>query len=313
MNRYKSFAATLSFVTLASISAITLGAAVAGSSALAAAKDAKATHPEVSNPANTTIHVQSIKKLEMDAFLKDYSTAISIIVSLVGGVITYSVNESWKRRQYVEEKIKEFEEKPEAIVVRKILSTELQCVELFPFESEPKHRFMIVKDCLWTDALLECKCNLEIEKEYQSIDKSKPLYKQEAAVKAVTRDNFNRFLDYLQQFEKMIKSGVVSRKNLENYLDPWFELISRADEREIIICSISHKEYVPKKALLEYMGLLEEIPESELSVVQKDVRALVMRYRPLSSFLSNNEPREAEQPSTNLDTSSLSSPANARC
>lgn len=309
MNRYKTSAAMSSLV-MAVISAIAVAAIITKGNTLAA-KEVKTTQPEVLSQANTASSIQSSKKLEMDAFLKDYSTAISIIVSLVGGVITYSVNESWKRRQYVEEKIKAFEEKPEAINVRKILSTELQCVELFPFESEPKHRYLIVKDCLWTDALLGCKCNQEIEKEYRSIDKNKPLYEQEAAVKAVTRDNFNRFLDYLQQFEKMIESGVVNKKSLENYLDPWLELINRVDERKIVICSISQKEYVPKKALLEYMGLLEEIPETELSVVQQDVRSLVMRYRPLSSFLSKNEPKVAKQSAASPAASSLSSTGNA--
>jgi hypothetical protein len=60
-------------------------------------------------------------------------TPISIIVSAFLGAATYAFNESWKRRQYLEEKIKSFEDKKEAINVRKMLNTELQCIELFPF------------------------------------------------------------------------------------------------------------------------------------------------------------------------------------
>ncbi|NJP12518.1 MAG: hypothetical protein HC866_26160 [Leptolyngbyaceae cyanobacterium RU_5_1] len=282
-------AVTATFLTLATAAAITLSTAFTGEHALAASKDVKTPQSPISAQTNAASNTQNSKEFGMGTFLKDYSTAISIIVSLIGGIITYSVNESWKRRQYVEEKVKDFEEKMEVINVRKILSTELQCVELFPFESEPKHRYVIVKDCLWADALLECKCNIELEKEYRSIDKKRPLYEQEAAVKAVTRDNFNRFLDYLQQFEKMIESKVVKKKDLENYLALWFDLISGVNGREIVICSISNKGYVPKKALLEYMGLLEDIPESDLSVVQKDVRALVTRYRTLASLMEDEK------------------------
>lgn len=295
MKRRNPVASTASLIRIIAAGIVILGTAIVADDTLGATQESKATQQAVPTQATAASHPQSSKHFEMDDFLKDYSTAISILFSVVGGIITYRVNEDWKRRQYVEEKVKDFEEKIESINVRKLLSSELRCIELFPFEAEPKHRYVIVKDCLWAQALLECKCNIELEKEYSLINKNKPLYEQEAAVKAVTRDNFNRFLDYLQQFEKMIESGVISKKSLENYLAPWLDLISRVNGETIVVCSVSQKPYNTKKALLEYMGLLESLPETNLSIVQKDVRALVQRYRTLSSLMSEKTPQVAEE------------------
>ncbi len=89
-----------------------------------------------------------------------------LLQSIIGGVVTYSINESWKRRQYLEKKVKDFENRTETINVRKILSAELQCVELFPFLEKPTHRFVVVEDYLWAEALLECKCNKTLKEQY---------------------------------------------------------------------------------------------------------------------------------------------------
>lgn len=211
-------------------------------------------------------------------------------VSAFGALITYRNNESWKRRQYIEEKIKDFEDKLETINVRKMLSTELQCVELFPFLEKPTYRFVVVEDCLWAEALLECKCNENLRKEYSSINKDdEHFYQQEAAVKACIRDNFNRFLYHLQQFEKMVESKIINPKELNNYLDPWFKYIENANDGISVKCQSSGTCYLPKEALLEYMGLLESIPGDELSVTQKDVRKLVLRFRTFSSFMDNTK------------------------
>lgn len=210
--------------------------------------------------------------------------------SAIGAFITYKNNESWKRRQYLEEKIKDFENRIETINVRKMLSTELQCVELFPFLEKPTYRFVVVEDCLWAEALLECKCNENLRKEYSSINKDdEHFYQQKAAVKACIRDNFNRFLYHLQQFEKMVYSEIIDSKILKNYLEPWFKYIENANDGISVKCQFSGTCYLPKEALLEYMGLLEDIQEESLSVTQKDVRTLVLRFRTLSSFMNNTK------------------------
>jgi hypothetical protein len=71
---------------------------------------------------------------------------------------------------------------------------------------------------------------------------------------------------------------------LKIYLFPWFEFIDKVNDIVSIQCPSSGENYLPKVALLEYMGLLEDTPEEELSIIQKDVRRLVSRFRPISSF-----------------------------
>ncbi len=241
-----------------------------------------------SSPVQGNTNTKPKEKTIVEYMVSTYTTPISIILSAIGGVVTYSINESWKRRQYLEEKIKNFEEKIETINFRKMLSAELQCVELFPFLEKPTHRFVVVDDCLWAESLLESKCNKTLKEQYNLIDKDhENFYQQKPAVKASIRDNFNRYLNHLQQFEKMIESKIIDQKTLKTHLEPWFEFIDRANNGDRVKCPYSGEEYLPKAALLEYMGLLENTPEEELSIIQKDVRTLVSRFRPLSSFLED--------------------------
>jgi len=219
---------------------------------------------------------------ELKDWVEIVGTPLSIIIPAFGGIFAYLKNESWKHRQYIENKIKDFDCKAETINIRKLLSHELQCVELFPFESRPVYRYVIVEDCLWAEALLECKCNQTLKNEFSSIDKKRPLYTQEAAVKSSIRDNFNRFLNYLQHFEKMIEAGAMNEKQLEAYIHPWIKHISQANESVSLYCSVDSKKYTPREALLTYMGLREDISDECLSVVQKDIRRLFSRYTNIS-------------------------------
>ena len=172
--------------------------------------------------------------LDLEKLFKAYGTPISII----GGIITYFVNETWKRRQYIEQKIKEFENQPETINVRKMLSAEVQCVEFFPFLVNSRERFVFVEDDLWTTALLESKCNIILKQEHDKAMKADNPFLQESVWKAVIRDNFNMFLNHLQQFEKMIVSGVVNEGELKNYLDTWIELIHRSGDLNEVDCPV---------------------------------------------------------------------------
>lgn len=218
----------------------------------------------------------AIKKIGFEQFVKNFGTPCTVLT----GVVTYIGNEKSKRLQYVEGKIKDFENEPETINVRKMLNAELQCVELFPFVEASAYRYVLVPDGLWAKALLECKCNKHLKEEHDSINREIPLSKQTPAVKAVIRDNFNRFLNHLQQFEKMIESGVVSEEMLSNYLEPWFDLIKNANDnqKDSVKSPITKEEYTHKKALLEYIGMDVKIPDENLSIIQKNVRDLIKRY-----------------------------------
>jgi hypothetical protein len=132
------------------------------------------------------------------------------------------------------------------------------------------------------EALLEWKYNATLKEQLESIDKNdENYYLKPPAIKACIRDNFNRYLDYLQQFEMMVKSGVINQKELKIYLLPWLELVGKVNDIDSIQCPNSGKNYSPKKALLEYMGLLEDMPKGELSklsIIQEDVNSLVLRF-----------------------------------
>lgn len=242
-------------------------------------------------------------------------TGLSILLSTGGGIYAYWKGESWKRRQYVEGKVKDCENALETINVRKMLNAELQCIELFPFASQPIHRFVIVEDCLWTEALLECKCNHVLKEEYLSIKKDKELYKQPPAIKARIRDNFNMFSQHLQHFEKMIQAGALDENILGSYVSPWFEYIKTVDELSLVRCPVTDGEYSPKETLLDYLGLSENISEKDLSVVQKDIRTLFTRYRGLECFLESEDSDKAikkaeeiseRRPCPELETTSIS-------
>ncbi|WP_163662051.1 hypothetical protein [Adonisia turfae] len=232
-----------------------------------------------------TVSIAQAQSSSIFDMSETHLTAISIVLSTIGGAAVYMVNESWKRRQYIEEKIKDFETSPETINVRKMLSAELQCIELFPFVDKAMERFVIVDDRLWAAAILACKCNHTLQEEYDGIDRETPLYLQEPAVKSCIRDNFNRFLHHLQHFEKMIQAGALDKEKLRSYLYPWFETIKQIGTSESVKCPATKQQYTQHTALLEYMGLLDTVLDDQLSIVQRDVRALVTRYRSLSSFL----------------------------
>ncbi|NET39564.1 MAG: hypothetical protein F6K19_47655 [Cyanothece sp. SIO1E1] len=53
-------------------------------------------------------------------------------------------------------------------------------------------------------------------------------------------------------------------------------------------CVTDKTTYTSQEALLEYMGLVEGTSEEDLSIVQRDVRMLVTRYRSLSSLQEKN-------------------------
>lgn len=166
--------------------------------------------------------------------LEKWSKACGTPVTITLGIATYIANEIWKRRQYIEEKIKDFENQPETINVRKMLNAELQCVELFPFLDNPKERFVFVEDDLWTTALLESKCNEVLRQEHEKAIHAANPFIENPVCKAVIRDNFNMFLNHLQQFEKMILSRAVNESELKKYLDAWIELIDRVGEKHVV-------------------------------------------------------------------------------
>lgn len=233
--------------------------------------------PTATQSDNAVSTESTTRGLDLEKFFKAYGTPISIS----GAIFTYLVNERWKRRQYIDQKIKYFENQPETINVRKMLNAELQCVELFPFLDNPRERFVFVEDDLWTRALLESKCNEVLRQEHEKGIQAANPFIEKPVWKAVIRDNFNMFLNHLQQFEKMIVSKAVNESELKNYLDAWIEMIDRVGEKHVVDCPVSESKYTPREALLEYLGLTECNPNKNPSVVQENVKKIIGRYRQL--------------------------------
>ena len=252
--------------------------------------------------------------------LKDGATPASILL----GIYSFIGNEKWKRRQYVEEKVKDFESQLETINVKKMLNTELQCIELFPFLKEPMKRFVVVEDEFWAEALLDCRCNntsRELKDAHQSKE-SEDFFTKGVVQKAAIRDDFNKFLNHLQQFEKMIESKAVKESDLKNYLNPWIVFIDRVNDKNLEVDNefkarypVLKSECTPKQVLLEYMGLKKCDPSIDFSAVQKDVGVLFRRYcqlnqdeslveLPTSATKSGRNPARMRQIPQELETRS---------
>ena len=91
----------------------------------------------------------------------------------------------------------------------------------------------------------------------------------------------------------MIQAGALDQEQLKSYLYPWFETIKEIGTSVPVKCPATKQQYTPHTVLLEYIGLLDTVTDDQLSIVQRDVRALVTRYRSLSSFLGNRSKPQA--------------------
>ncbi|MBV8885718.1 MAG: pentapeptide repeat-containing protein [Chroococcidiopsidaceae cyanobacterium CP_BM_RX_35] len=201
-------------------------------------------------------------------------------ITILIGVYTFLRKLTSERHSYLNKKFKEFEEKTEVINVRKMLNSELKFIKLFPSNS-PAFRSIPVTDQMLAEALeeeTEVKLKTAYENYRQKLEKDSSLIKLDEADEevfnhAAIRDNFDVFLDYLQQFEIMIESHVIAASVFENYISPWIKIIKKN--------STSKKIHV-----LKYMGLLNSIEYHELSSAQKSVRKLFERYCLLEDLVS---------------------------
>lgn len=214
------------------------------------------------------------EKETISTLFHNWSAPISAVVTLAGVLLAineYKRGEKWKRREYLDKKFQEFESKPETINVRKMLINQVQIVELFPAAPDPKNKYALINSGILIKALKK-----QIPKdEYDHLNKAmaetekngKPCKDVPALVEAAIRDNFNMFLQYLQQFEIMILSKTVDRDDLKIHLEPWIEIIKNIGQSEF--CNLDCKTKV-----LEYMGLCQDTQVSDLTPVQKNIRNL---------------------------------------
>ncbi len=69
-----------------------------------------------------------------------------------------------------------------------------------------------------------------------------PCKREDVLVYAAIRDNFNSFLQELEQFELMIQSNTIKAKSLRHYLKPWGDLVKNIDNGKH--CGVECKQAV---------------------------------------------------------------------
>ncbi|MBE9192718.1 hypothetical protein IQ230_20660 [Gloeocapsopsis crepidinum LEGE 06123] len=198
----------------------------------------------------TTATVKRSDNLEEDKFKFEQCKFIIETLVVIGGVLlslyTYRITQGWKRREYLDNKFKEFENSREVNNVRKMLDSDSHFVNLFPDDPMPPNRFNYIEDEEWSNALKDLDAATikdivdEIEKFYNKdsyLDRVKqevkgihyPRHMDKELRSLAIRDDFNRFLDYLEQFKSMLDANTVNKNDLEKYLINWALIIERVE------------------------------------------------------------------------------------
>jgi len=202
-----------------------------------------------------TPHVENQPQETLSTSLHNWSTLFSAIITGAAAIFAltqYRQGEAWKKREYLDSKFKEFESKPESINIRKMLSNEIQLVELFPIATEPQDRFVNISFHEINEALRQgLDKTIQPSKLQEALDRVKegehPCKRETLLINAAIRDNFNRVLQDLEQFELMIQSNTINTISLRNYLRSWGDLINNINNEKP--CGLACK-----KTVFEYIN-----------------------------------------------------------
>jgi len=197
-----------------------------------------------------TPDVENQPQETLSTSLHNWSTLFSVIITGAAAIFAlaqYRQGEAWKKREYLDSKFKEFESKLEAINIRKMLLNEIQLVELFPLATEPQDRFVNLSFHAINEALRQgLDKTVQPNKLQEALDRVKgeehPCKKETLLINAAIRDNFNKFLQDLEQFELMIQSNTIDPTSLKNYLKTWGDVVKNIDNEKP--CGIACKETV---------------------------------------------------------------------
>jgi hypothetical protein len=201
-----------------------------------------------------TPDVENQPQETLSTSIHNWSTLFSVIVTGAAAIFAlaqYRQGEAWKKREHLDSKFKDFENKPEAINLRKMLLNEIQLVELFPLATEPQDRFVNLSFWEINDALRQgLDKTIQPNELQEALDRVKegehPCKKETLLINAAIRDNFNKFLQDLEQFELMIQSNTIESTSLRNYLKPWGDLVKNINNEKP--CGIECK-----KTVIEYI------------------------------------------------------------
>ena len=128
----------------------------------------------------------------------------------------YTKAQKWKRKEYVSNQMEKFFQNPDVILSMQMLDWLER-----PLTLKSGRTFDFNNKCLKKILAGEGKSNVI----------------RFSAEEAELRDSFSTFLDYLQQFNSDIASGLIKKEDLEIYLSYWLQKISSvrtASERETV-------------------------------------------------------------------------------
>jgi len=151
------------------------------------------------------------------------------------GYDRYKKEQEWKRNEFLNDRITEFQSDPKVFVVQKILDYIYVTVELHPSKPQFEERFVRVGPELLQNTLIHHtrkserpSKGLEIpagttEEQLKRIQSS--FTEDEVAI----RDCFNRFFFYLDQVEQHLDPGLYETKYLTGIMQYYVDLIARTE------------------------------------------------------------------------------------
>jgi hypothetical protein len=192
-----------------------------------------------------TMPAQAVSSKAKDASKLSLSDVLSILGSGLGlvtlgiGVYQYSAAQKWKRAEFVASQIKEFESDKDIKNVllmldwnsRKIQFSDEECIQ--------------VTDELLSSALVPHTWNNN---------------SSFSDAEALIRDSFDKFLNKLDRFEAFIEAGLVTKEDVQPYLNYWLNILGNAESE--------------RKPLIFYKNLWSYIDYYQYSKTQK----LLSRY-----------------------------------
>lgn len=139
-------------------------------------------------------------------------TALAFILTMS----EYRHGQQWKRKEYVSAQMEKFTKDPDVVLAMQMLD--------------------------WLERPLILKSGRQFDLNRKSLKKILMGEKESNKItfsieEAELRDSFAKFLDYLQQFDSDIESGLVNKEDLEVYLAYWIRKLSKAElpeEKDVI-------------------------------------------------------------------------------
>jgi hypothetical protein len=168
----------------------------------------------------------------LDPNNNSFLETINFILRLFGGIggfylffigfKRYKKDQIWKRNEFVAKEIKEFTSDKMVRNAMSILDWGERYIELFPNKINYDERFEKVDRNILKAALqFHEHRNKEIGKE------------RFTTTEVAIRDTFDHFLSFFERFYQFIEAGLITKKELEPYLNYWIKTISNDMEEDV--------------------------------------------------------------------------------